>query len=43
MKYADVARMLGIPRKELWARVYEARSRLGGALDSVIELAQGAR
>jgi DNA-directed RNA polymerase specialized sigma24 family protein len=40
---ADVARMLGIPRKALWARVHEARGRLGGALDPVVELAQVVR
>jgi DNA-directed RNA polymerase specialized sigma24 family protein len=34
----EVARMLGLPRKELWARVHEARGRLSGALHAVLEL-----
>jgi RNA polymerase sigma-70 factor (ECF subfamily) len=35
---ADVARMLDIPRKELWARVHGARNRLSGALHAVLEM-----
>lgn len=36
---ADVARMLGISRKALWARVVEARARLGAALERAPEVA----